>query len=423
MGEVQQNTINWLMISVGVIIFFIFLPFILKAFRGNKKEETGLLAEVRKEKLKSFEKADKEKQLAGKGKSSKTDDEDVTVAVSPVNEEATESGFSVDYDKTQLTLPAETSEEKKSLEKALTKTKENLFGRIKGLFKSDEISALDEIEEILYTSDIGSQTVSNLMAKLDEDLSRSQKKDLDAIKNSLKKEIASIFDQVPENKMASESSTTPNLLSRIKWSSSGPTVVMIVGVNGAGKTTTIGKLAAYFASQNKKVLVAAGDTFRAAAQSQLKVWTDRAQVEVFAPERVQDPSAVAYDAVAKAKAQHYDLVIIDTAGRLHTQTNLMEELKKVKRVIQKNIPEAPHEVIIVLDANSGQNALIQAKEFNKDLELTGVILTKMDGTAKGGVAIGITNELKVPIKLIGIGEKISDLKPFSSREYIDSIFG
>lgn len=424
MGQVQQHTINWLMISVAVIIFFIFLPFILKAFKGKKKEESGLLGEVRREKLKSLDKSEKEKQLAGHPQKTKGNfDEDATVAASPINDESTASGFNVDYDKTQLMPSSETSEEKKSLENALLKTKENLFGRIKGLFKSEEISALDEIEEILYTSDIGPQTVSSLMAKLDDDLSRSQKKNLEAIKDSLKKEILNIFNQVPENQKLANSKEGQDLLSRIQWSQQGPTVVMIVGVNGAGKTTTIGKLSSYFASQNKRVLVAAGDTFRAAAQSQLKVWTDRAQVEVFAPERVQDPSAVAYDAVAKAKAQNYDLVIIDTAGRLHTQTNLMEELKKVKRVIQKNIPEAPHEVIIVLDANSGQNALIQAKEFNAALGLTGVILTKMDGTAKGGVAIGITNELKVPIKLIGIGEKISDLKPFSSREYIDSIFG
>jgi fused signal recognition particle receptor len=269
---------------------------------------------------------------------------------------------------------------------------------------------------------MGTQTVSTLMARLDEDLSRNQKRELSAIKDSLRKEILRIFNQVPENLETLDGAAQLDLISRIKWSQQGPTVVMIVGVNGAGKTTTIGKLSAYFASQNKKILVAAGDTFRAAAQNQLKVWTERAQVEIFSPEGISDPSAVAFDAVAKAKAQNYDLVIIDTAGRLHTQTNLMEELKKVKRVIQKNIPEAPHEVIIVLDANSGQNALLQAKEFNNVLGLTGVILTKMDGTAKGGVAIGITNELKVPIKLIGIGEKISDLRPFSTKEYIDSIF-
>jgi fused signal recognition particle receptor len=202
-----------------------------------------------------------------------------------------------------------------------------------------------------------------------------------------------------------------------------PTVWMVVGVNGVGKTTTIGKLAAHLAKNGKKVLVAAGDTFRAAAGNQLKAWTERAQVEIFWPQGVTDPSAVAFDAVSKAKAQAYDVVIIDTAGRLHTQVNLMEELKKVKRVIAKVIPDAPHEVLIVLDANSGQNALVQAREFHSSLGLTGVVLTKMDGTAKGGVAIGLSEELKVPIRLVGIGEKIGDLKAFSSKDFIDSILG
>lgn len=406
MGETQQNTINWLMISVSLIIFFIFLPFILKAFKSKKKQDEALLTEVNREKLSEIETAAVTQKVKEKILS---------------NAEAVHSVKGVDAE-TQAKFPTEKLQEEKTVTTAMSKTKENLFGRIKNLFISNEIAALDEIEEILYTSDIGPQTVTALMAKLDEDLSRSEKKNLAAIKDSLRKEILNIFNQVPENVEAINSVEAQDLVSRIKWNPQGPTIIMIVGVNGAGKTTTIGKLSAYFASQNKKILVAAGDTFRAAAQSQLKVWTDRAQVEVFAPDGISDPSAVAFDAVAKAKAQNYDLVMIDTAGRLHTQTNLMEELKKVKRVIQKNIPEAPHEVIIVLDANSGQNALIQAKEFNAALGLTGVILTKMDGTAKGGVAIGITNELKVPIKLIGIGEKISDLKPFSSKEYIDSIF-
>jgi fused signal recognition particle receptor len=199
-------------------------------------------------------------------------------------------------------------------------------------------------------------------------------------------------------------------------------VIMVVGVNGAGKTTSIGKISAQWAQSGKKVLVAAGDTFRAAAGQQLKVWTERAAVEIFAPEGITDPSAVAFDAVSKAKARGYDFVIIDTAGRLHTQANLMEELKKVKRVIAKVIPEAPHEVLVVLDANSGQNALIQAREFHQALGLTGAILTKMDGTAKGGVAVGLAHELQLPIKLVGIGEKIQDLRPFSAHEFVDSIF-
>lgn len=297
-----------------------------------------------------------------------------------------------------------------NLKSALAKTEENIFGRIRRLFaKSDANPAMDDIEEILYTSDLGPSTVQKLMEALNRDLSGSEKKDFDAIKESLKKEISNIFSALPKREV-------------IHWNKNGPTVIMIVGVNGAGKTTTIGKISAHWASQGKNVLVAAGDTFRAAAESQLKVWTERAQVEIFAPPRVTDPSAVAFDAATKAKAQGYDLVIIDTAGRLHTQTHLMEELKKVKRVLPKVIDHAPHEIWIVLDANSGQNALMQAKEFHQALGLSGAILTKLDGTAKGGVAVGLTQELQVPIKWIGIGEKIDDLRSFSSEEFIESLF-
>ncbi|KYG64603.1 signal recognition particle-docking protein FtsY [Bdellovibrio bacteriovorus] len=303
------------------------------------------------------------------------------------------------------------------LKEALKKTEENLFGRIRNLFKSDSGSAhLDEIEEILYTSDLGPTTVQRLMAALEEKLSKKERADYDTVRSALKEEIKNIF--------AGSHSSTPEqgILSKIQFAENGPTVLMIVGVNGAGKTTSIGKISSQLASQGKKVLVAAGDTFRAAAGGQLKVWTDRAQVEIFSPEGVTDPSAVAFDAVAKGKAQNYDVVIVDTAGRLHTQANLMEEIKKMKRVMSKVIPEAPHETLIVLDANSGQNALMQAKEFHNALTLTGAVLTKMDGTAKGGVAVGLAQELQIPIKLIGVGERIQDLRTFSSQEFVDSLF-
>ncbi len=294
------------------------------------------------------------------------------------------------------------------LRKALKATEENIFGRIKLLFKANEpLAHLEEIEEVLYTSDLGSVTVQKLMGAL-VDMSRKEKTDLAKVRETLKTEMEDVFSKLPSN--------------LLRFTKEGPTVLMIVGVNGAGKTTSIGKLSAQFASQGKKVLVAAGDTFRAAAGEQLKVWTERAQVEIFSPEGVTDPSAVVFDAVSKAKGQKYDIVIIDTAGRLHTQDNLMEELKKMKRVMARVIPEAPHEVIIVLDANSGQNALIQAKEYNKALSLTGAILTKMDGTAKGGVAVGLANELQIPIKFIGVGERIQDLRSFSPHEFVESIF-
>ena len=297
------------------------------------------------------------------------------------------------------------------LKDALKKTEENLFGRIRSLFKSgDGNKHLEDIEEILYTSDLGPQTVQRLMLALEVNLSKKEKGDIEIVRTTLKKEMMDIFAGATQGTAAIHTAAT------------APTVLMIVGVNGAGKTTSIGKISSQFAGQGKKVLVAAGDTFRAAAGGQLKVWTDRAQVEIFSPEGVTDPSGVAFDAVAKGKAQGYDIVIIDTAGRLHTQSNLMEELKKMKRVITKVIPEAPHEVLIVLDANSGQNALIQAREFHNALGLTGVILTKMDGTAKGGVAVGVAQELKIPIKLIGVGERIQDLRTFSHQEFVDSIF-
>jgi fused signal recognition particle receptor len=275
---------------------------------------------------------------------------------------------------------------------------------------------LDEIAEILYTSDLGPTTVQRLMGALEIKLPKKERADYEIVRKTLKEEIKNIF-------LTSHSDTpTEGILSKINFAPSGPTILMVVGVNGAGKTTSIGKISAQLAQQGKKVLVAAGDTFRAAAGGQLKVWTDRAQVQIFSPEGVTDPSAVAFDAVAMGKAQGYDIVIVDTAGRLHTQANLMEEIKKMKRVMTKVIPEAPHETLIVLDANSGQNALMQAKEFHTALGLTGAILTKMDGTAKGGVAVGLAQELQIPIKLIGVGERIQDLRSFSAQEFVDSLF-
>ncbi|WP_415062895.1 signal recognition particle-docking protein FtsY [Bdellovibrio sp.] len=303
------------------------------------------------------------------------------------------------------------------LKEALKKTEENLFGRIRSLFKTDASNKhLEEIEEILYTSDLGPTTVQRLMGALEDKLSKKERADYETVRDALKEEIKNIF--------AGSHSSSPDqgILAKIQFANEGPTVLMIVGVNGAGKTTSIGKISAQLAKEGKKVLVAAGDTFRAAAGGQLKVWTDRAQVEIFSPEGVTDPSAVAFDAVAKGKAQGYDVVIVDTAGRLHTQANLMEEIKKMKRVMSKVIPEAPHETLIVLDANSGQNALMQAKEFHSALTLTGAVLTKMDGTAKGGVAVGLAQELQIPIKLIGVGERIQDLRTFSSQEFVDSLF-
>ncbi len=303
-----------------------------------------------------------------------------------------------------------------TLRQALSQTEQNLFGRLKGIFSSEaQNKHFDEIEEVLYTSDLGPQTVERLMDAVKNQLSRSERGNIDLVKLALRHEFEDIFAKAQINE------PDPQHPANYLHLDSKPSVWMIVGVNGAGKTTSIGKLAAHLGFANRKVLVAAGDTFRAAAGNQLKTWTDRAQVEIFSPPGVTDPSAVAFDACAKGASQGYDVVIVDTAGRLHTQTNLMEELKKMKRVMAKSIPGAPHEVLLVLDANSGQNALIQAKQFHEALGVTGVVLTKLDGTAKGGVAVGLANELKIPIRFIGVGEKIGDLRPFSAKEFVESI--
>lgn len=301
-----------------------------------------------------------------------------------------------------------------SLDDALKKTRSGFFGRIKGLFSGGgSLSAdqFEELEEILYTSDLGPQTVQRLMSGIDDRLAGAEKSDFDSVRSALRDEMFDIFGGME--------GAAP--LAKWQQSNKTPLVLMIVGVNGAGKTTTIGKLALRLAESGKKVMVAAGDTFRAAAEDQLKVWSERARAEIYSPPGVKDPSAVAFDACKLAESKGVDALIIDTAGRLHTQSNLMEELKKMKRVVKKVFPDAPHEVLLVLDANSGQNALIQAQSFNQALDVTGVILTKLDGTAKGGVAVGVACELQLPICLIGVGEGINDLRPFSADEFVDSI--
>lgn len=338
----------------------------------------------------------------------------------------------------------------KPLSSALENTRASFFGRLKTVFSKKEMlkaNELDDVEEILYTSDLGPQTVQRLMTAVEGKLRGSGESGFEAVRTALKGEMMQIFATIDakaggngnsnsnsngqgqrtgewaEEKYIVEHAAAEYLegLEHLNIWSYKPAVLMIVGVNGAGKTTTIGKLARRIAQSGRKVLVAAGDTFRAAAGDQLKVWVERAAVEIFAPEGVTDPSAVAFDACQTASAKGVDVVIIDTAGRLHTQKNLMEELKKMQRVIAKVLPGAPHEILLVLDANSGQNALIQAREFHSALGVTGVVLTKLDGTAKGGVAVGLACELGLPIKLIGVGERIEDLRRFSSQEFVDSI--
>lgn len=304
-----------------------------------------------------------------------------------------------------------------SLEDALKNTKKNFWGRIGNKLSGSAFSStdLEEIEEVLYTSDLGPKTVQKLFSSIESKLTTIE--GAEGLKSLLRAEIMAIFNSTKQDSSRSSSqgfstfATNPN----------GPTVWMVVGVNGAGKTTTIGKLASQLSAQGKKVLIAAGDTFRAAADAQLKVWSERAHVDIYSPENIKDPSAIAFDACHKGRAGQYDVVIVDTAGRLHTQKNLMEELKKIKRVMSKVDPTAPHEVILVLDANSGQNALMQAQEFHEALKVTGVIITKMDGSAKGGVAVGVACDVGLSVKMIGVGEAVEDLREFSAKDFVESI--
>jgi len=294
----------------------------------------------------------------------------------------------------------------KRLKDRLSKTRKTFsdgFDRIfSGKHKIDD-DLLEELEELLITSDIGVQTALALIEKV----SSSKISEVDQIKSLLKDEILKILE--PRTPQPEQSLTAPR-------------VIMVVGVNGTGKTTTIGKLAASASASGAKVLIAAADTFRAAAIEQLIIWADRAKADIVKHREMADPAAVAFDAVEAAKARGADLVLIDTAGRLHTKVNLMEELKKIKRAISKTIPDAPHEILLILDATTGQNALSQAELFNAALGVTGLALTKLDGTAKGGIVISICNALKIPLKYIGIGEKIDDLQKFDAAQFVDALF-
>lgn len=298
------------------------------------------------------------------------------------------------------------------LREGLSKTRSGLAGRLdKVLYGKKQIDEdlLEELEEILFTSDLGVATTQELIDTVQAAVARKELDQPEKLREALKEQILQFLD-VPE---------IPHPMP----GPAEPYVIMVVGVNGVGKTTTIAKLGRQGGEQGKTVMFVAGDTFRAAAIEQLQVWGDRAGAEVVKQQQGSDPSAVVFDGISAAVARKADVVLIDTAGRLHTRTNLMEELQKIHRVIQRKLPGAPHEVWLVLDATTGQNAISQAEMFNKALGLTGIILTKLDGTAKGGIVVGICHEMKTPIKFIGIGEKMEDLKPFHPRDFVDAIFG
>lgn len=296
--------------------------------------------------------------------------------------------------------------------KGLSKTRHQLgdgIGRL--LLGKKEISQdlLDELETLLISADLGIETTQTLLEQLTEGLARKQLSDGDTVYEALKFHLHAILNQ--KNQSLS-----------LETKDHAPFVILMVGVNGAGKTTTIGKLAKQFQQQGKKVLLAAGDTFRAAAVEQLHIWGERNDIPVIAQQTGADSASVIFDALQAAKARKIDVLIADTAGRLHTQNNLMEELKKVKRVLQKLCPEAPHETMLILDATIGQNALVQAREFHEAVGLTGITMTKLDGTAKGGILFAIANELAIPFRYIGIGEGIEDLQPFDAGQFVGALF-
>ncbi len=307
------------------------------------------------------------------------------------------------------------TEEKESLDKGLEKTKEGFFSKLSRAFvgksKVDD-EVLDELEEILISSDVGVETTVKIIHRIEERVARDKFITTNELDKLLREEIAALLS---ENK-------SEDLHNAFQKSSIKPYVIMVVGVNGVGKTTTIGKLAAQFHKAGNKVILGAGDTFRAAAVDQLKLWGQRVGIPVIDHGMNTDPASVAYDAVKQAVEQEADVVIIDTAGRLHNKVNLMNELSKIKRVMQKFLPEAPHEVLLVLDGSTGQNAFIQAQEFTKATDVTALAITKLDGTAKGGVVIGISDQFKIPVKYIGVGEKIEDLQVFNKKEFVNSLF-
>ncbi len=301
------------------------------------------------------------------------------------------------------------------LSNGLSKTRSSLVEKISkaisGKTKIDD-QVIGSIEEILLSADLGFDATERIVGDIRARVKADGYKDSQMLNSMLKEEIEKYLSSPIENAVEDHGGDADTK----------PYVVMVVGVNGVGKTTTVGKLAHNFKSDGQKVLIAAADTFRAAANEQLRIWADRAGVEIIQQHPGTDPGAVAYDAVSAAKARGFDIVLIDTAGRLHTKTNLMEELKKIRRVVKKVIPEAPHEVYLVLDAVTGQNGLVQAREFLESAGVTGIVLTKLDGTAKGGIVVAINQALKLPVKYVGVGEGIDDLQPFDRETFVEALF-
>jgi fused signal recognition particle receptor len=313
--------------------------------------------------------------------------------------------------KEKITKSTDTVTEK--FKEGLTKTRDNFSGKVNDLvarYRKVDEDFFEELEEIMIQADVGFDTVMKLIEELKMEVKRRNIQDPQEVQSVISEKLVDIYNAGEEQS------------SKLNIQEDGLTVILFVGVNGVGKTTTIGKLGYKFKNEGKKVLLAAGDTFRAGAIEQLEVWGERVGVDVIKQSEGSDPAAVMYDAIQAAKSRKTDILLCDTAGRLQNKVNLMKELEKVKRVIEKEIPGAPHEVILVLDATTGQNALIQAKTFKEVTNVSGIVLSKLDGTAKGGIVLAIRNELKIPVKFVGLGEKMDDLQEFDAEKYVYGLF-
>ncbi|SDZ89508.1 signal recognition particle-docking protein FtsY [Desulfuromusa kysingii] len=356
--------------------------------------------------------------IFGVGRKPPKDDVVVEADVAEVSAEAVESTEVIETQPEAEIAPTRESEPTpeptlglfERFKAGLSKTQSTLVGRVDSLLRGRtaiDADLIEELEEILITADLGMQTTQQLIDSLESSRTKGELASSEQVRQLLMEELTKIlsFDSKP-----------------LDVTSASPFVIMVIGVNGVGKTTTIGKLANQFALQGKKVILGAGDTFRAAAAEQLQVWGERADVEVISHTEGADPSAVAFDAAKAAVARKADILLLDTAGRLHTKVNLMAELKKMRRVLDREIPGAPHEVLLVLDATTGQNALTQAKLFNEAVDLDGIVLTKLDGTAKGGIVVAIAAELQVPVRFVGIGEQLDDLRPFDAEMFVSVLF-
>ena len=389
--------------------------------KESKKEQKGFISKIKDAIISSPKKVESEDEIKIQTKKSTVKkDSEVKKSKSKkftkeVKEEKPEVAEVVEEVKEEKPEVEEvTDDEDDSIKKGLEKTKKSFFSKLKsaiiGKSKIDD-EVLDDLEEVLITSDVGVETTVKIIERIEERVSKEKYTSVSELNSLLKDEIVKILAENSSDMDAFDVSED-----------AVPYVILVVGVNGVGKTTTIGKLAAQFKEGGLNVLIGAADTFRAAAVDQILMWGDKVGVDVVSHGMNTDPASVAYDTVKKAVEEKYDVVIIDTAGRLHTKLNLMNELSKIKRVVQKFKEDAPHEVMLILDGSTGQNAFVQAEEFTKATNVNSIAITKLDGTAKGGVVIGITDQFKIPIKYIGVGEKVGDLKLFHKGEFVNSFF-